>query len=137
MDQNTPSPPLPSFDQIAAFWPTSQGALSPTTSRKFEEEISRQAKEEESSGKALLTQSLETLEASGLGATRLLVRGDAATEIIKHVETHKIDLILAGSRGLSQVKGWFLGSVSRKLVHYAGCSVLVVKSPITGGSFAK
>ena len=26
-------------------------------------------------------------------------------------------------------KGWLLGSVSRKLVHYANCSVLIAKKP--------
>ena len=36
-------------------------------------------------------------------------------------------MVVCGSRGLSAVSGWLLGSVSRKLVHYAGCSVLIVK----------
>jgi nucleotide-binding universal stress UspA family protein len=34
---------------------------------------------------------------------------------------------VAGSRGLSNFKGLWVGSVSRKLVHYSNCSVLVVK----------
>jgi nucleotide-binding universal stress UspA family protein len=28
---------------------------------------------------------------------------------------------------LSQVQSWLVGSVSRKLVHYADCSVMLVK----------
>jgi nucleotide-binding universal stress UspA family protein len=38
-------------------------------------------------------------------------------------------LIVAGSRGLSEFQGWWMGSVSRKLVHYSNCSVLIVKRP--------
>jgi nucleotide-binding universal stress UspA family protein len=55
------------------------------------------------------------------------MRGDAATEIIQFARQHEIDLIVSGSRGLSPVTSWLLGSVSRKLVHYASCSVLIVK----------
>jgi nucleotide-binding universal stress UspA family protein len=43
------------------------------------------------------------------------------------VKQNQIDLIVAGSRGLSRVRSWLLGSVSRKLVHYSGCSVLIVR----------
>jgi len=57
------------------------------------------------------------------------VRGDAATEIIDYVKANQIDLIVAGSRGLSQIKSLWMGSVSRKLVHYSACSVLIVKGP--------
>jgi nucleotide-binding universal stress UspA family protein len=38
-----------------------------------------------------------------------------------------VDLIIAGSLGTSRGKGWKLGSVSRKLIHYAGCSILIVR----------
>ena len=55
------------------------------------------------------------------------MRGDAATEIIEYANQNQIDLIVAGSRGLSQMRRLLLGSLSRKLVHYAGCSVLIVK----------
>ena len=38
-----------------------------------------------------------------------------------------VDLIAAGSRGLGAVRGWLMGSVSRKLAHYSGCSVLIAR----------
>ncbi len=60
-----------------------------------------------------------------------MLRGDAAKEIIEYAKDNNINLIVSGSRGLSQFKGWLLGSVSRKLVHYSECSVLIVKSAST------
>ena len=65
----------------------------------------------------------------GIESTSVLARGDAATEIIEYTNKEDIDLIVAGSRGLSQFQGWLMGSVSRKLVHYSNCSVLIVKQP--------
>jgi len=53
----------------------------------------------------------------------------AVTEIIQYAKENQVDLIVAGSRGLTSMQSWLLGSVSRKLVHYAGCSVLIVKGP--------
>jgi len=84
---------------------------------------------QEKKGRALLDRTCSLLLQKGIGATPLLSRGDAATEIIDHAKANKIDLIVAGSRGLSQFKGWWMGSVSRKLVHYSNCSVLIVKGP--------
>ena len=85
--------------------------------------LNRQAKQ----GEALLTRTCGLLSRRGLGSTPVLVHGDAATEIIEYVKANQVDLIVAGSRGLSQFKSLWMGSVSRKLVHYAPCSVLVVK----------
>ena len=42
----------------------------------------------------------------------------------------KADLILIGSRGLSDIQGFLLGSISRQVASIARCSVLVVKQPI-------
>ena len=52
-------------------------------------------------------------------------------EVLELLNDNQVDLVVTGSRGLSPVKAWLLGSVSRKLVHYAPCSVLITK--ITGG----
>jgi nucleotide-binding universal stress UspA family protein len=92
-----------------------------------DEELEIRREEEKNRGKELLQRALETLEQANIQAKSALLSGDAATEIIKHAEKKKVDLILVGSRGLSAARAWLLGSVSRKLVHYAGCSVLVVK----------
>jgi nucleotide-binding universal stress UspA family protein len=42
----------------------------------------------------------------------------------------KADLILIGSRGLSDIQGFLLGSISRQVASIARCSVFVVKQPI-------
>jgi nucleotide-binding universal stress UspA family protein len=84
--------------------------------------------EERQEGERILADMQAVLRKSGLSAKTILRRGDAATEIIQSAKERLVDWIVCGSRGLSQVTGWLLGSVSRKLVHYAGCSVLVVKS---------
>lgn len=83
--------------------------------------------EEERQGKAILAEGEAHLQGAGYQVKQVLVRGDAATEIIEYIRQHEIDLVVCGSRGLNPVTSWLLGSVSRKLVHYAGCSVLIVK----------
>lgn len=92
-----------------------------------DEELETIRAEEKSQGEALLQRSIEYLQLAGYGASSVLLSGDAATEIIEYAEKKKVDLIMVGSRGLSPAKAWLLGSVSRKLVHYASCSVLVIK----------
>lgn len=86
-------------------------------------------KKQERNGQALLKRTCNLLQRTGISSTPVLVRGDAATEIIEYIKSNKVDLIVAGSRGLSEFKGWWMGSVSRKLVHYSNCSVLIVKGP--------
>ncbi len=82
---------------------------------------------EELEGQALLDQALARLRAAGKPARGILKRGDAASEIMEVVKKKNIDLVVTGSRGHSPIREWMMGSVSRKLVHYSGCSVLVVR----------
>jgi nucleotide-binding universal stress UspA family protein len=84
---------------------------------------------EQTDGQALLDGALATLQAAGKPATGIMKRGDAATEIMAVVRQQNIDLLVTGSRGHSPIRSWMMGSVSRKLVHYSGCSVLVVRQP--------
>jgi nucleotide-binding universal stress UspA family protein len=91
------------------------------------EGTTRQHAVEDDEGHRLLTHTAEILASSQLQVKTILKRGDAATEIIEYVKQNQIDLIVAGSRGLSRVRSWLLGSVSRKLVHYSNCSVLIVR----------
>jgi nucleotide-binding universal stress UspA family protein len=91
------------------------------------EETARQRSNEEREASHLLDQMMEILAPCDRVVKPILARGDAATEIIDHVRKNQVDLIIAGSRGLSRMRSWLLGSVSRKLVHYSGCSVLIVR----------
>lgn len=86
-------------------------------------------KKQEHKGQAILSRTCGLLQRHGISSTPVLSQGDAATEIIEYVKSNEIDLIVAGSRGLSEFQGWWMGSVSRKLLHYSDCSVLIVKGP--------
>lgn len=117
-----PPPPIPSYVVEPMF-------MEPAFADPWmvtDEEVERRKKEEDD-GNALLASCCEWFEQQGMTAEAVLKRGDAATEIITHAGVQKTNLIVTGSRGLSQFKGWLMGSVSRKLVHYSNCSVLVVR----------
>lgn len=119
-------PPLPSPELLARSWPIGPDMLPPIPVDKEAE--AEWIHEEETRGKELLANTVGYLgDCARITARSVLRRGDAATEIIQYAREQEIDLILAGSRGLSEVRGWLLGSVSRKLVHYSACSVLIVK----------
>ena len=93
------------------------------------EEEAALRKKETKAGEAILARTNGVLRRHGIESSSVLARGDAATEILDYASKKGIDLIVAGSRGLSQFKSLWMGSVSRKLVHYANCSVLLVKPP--------
>lgn len=57
----------------------------------------------------------------------VIKEGDPAGEIIKYAENNGIDHIVAGSRGLGNIKGTLLGSVSSKIIHTARCPVTIMK----------
>jgi nucleotide-binding universal stress UspA family protein len=111
---------------IAQTWPMGAEIIQPVTP-EMTKEYDTYIEEEELRGEQLLNIAVDYLKKNGFQAKKTLLRGDAASEILKYSKNIEADLIVAGSRGLSQVQGWLLGSVSRKLVHYATCSVLIAK----------
>lgn len=117
-----PPPPFPILTPEMPY----QGAV-PIAPQPITEVMARQRVQEEKDGEALLARTVKTLQGFGLEAESVLKRGDAATEMIEFIKNHAIDLVVVGSRGLSQVRSWLMGSVSRKLVHYSDASVLVVR----------
>lgn len=62
---------------------------------------------------------------------RVLAYGPIAETIAQEAHQCKADLILIGSRGLSDIKGFLLGSTSRRVAAMAPCSVFVVKAPLS------
>ena len=120
-------PPPISPDLAARAWTLGPEVLYPAPVAPLD--VARIESDEQHQGERVLNHAQSIFEAAGLVVDTQLVRGDAATEIIHFARANSIDLIVCGSRGLSPVTSWLLGSVSRKLVHYANCSVLIVKSP--------
>ena len=53
--------------------------------------------------------------------------GDPATVILRVAMRENCDLVVLGSRGLSSVKRFLLGSVSADVSMHAQCSVLIVR----------
>jgi len=53
--------------------------------------------------------------------------GHPAQQIIGFARKNAFDLIVLGNRGLSDIKGLLLGSVSHQVNHLAGCTVITVR----------
>ncbi len=53
--------------------------------------------------------------------------GDPAAMILKSAAEHEADMIVMGNRGLSDLAGLMLGSVSHKVSHLASCTCVTVK----------
>ena len=60
----------------------------------------------------------------------VLAQGPVAHTIVSQAKRRRADLLIVGSRGLSDIQGFLLGSVSRTIVSQAPCPVLVVKRPL-------
>jgi nucleotide-binding universal stress UspA family protein len=53
--------------------------------------------------------------------------GKPAEQILELAGSEGVDMIVMGSRGLSDAKGFFLGSVSHKVANHATCTCVTVK----------
>ena len=81
---------------------------------------------------ALLLERKKSLEESGIESKEISVSSDssdAAPEILKISSEGKYDIVALGSRGVGGARSFILGSVSKKVVSEARCSVLVSKRP--------
>lgn len=61
-------------------------------------------------------------------------RGSIADTILEEAESAGVELIVVGTRGLSGVKSFLLGSVSRAVLQRARLPVLVAPTPTPGAS---
>ena len=63
----------------------------------------------------------------GLNPRFHIATGHPAEQIIRAAEHDGIDLIMLGHRGHGVFERWLLGSVSRTIIAYAHCAVMVVR----------
>ena len=81
----------------------------------------------------LVTDALKTAREAGIAAKGEVfdvAAGHVAKAIIETGTANEIDLIVMGSRGLSDVQGLLLGSVTHKVIQLAHVAVLVARGPI-------
>jgi len=96
--------------------------------RRAEAEMVAEAR---SANERLAHESTEELRLAGLHAQADVRSGDPAAEIIAAVDRTNADLVVIGSRGRTGATRAFLGSVARKVLMHAGCSVLIARRGAT------
>jgi nucleotide-binding universal stress UspA family protein len=66
----------------------------------------------------------------GFSSAKVVTRvmgGAPYKQIVRYAEDHKIDLIIIGAHGISDLDGLFIGSTAQKVMRIAHCLVLSVK----------
>ena len=70
---------------------------------------------------------------AGIKTEEVVVRGEAAAEIVRVARERGVDLIVISSHGRTGWGRWLFGSTAESVVRYAACPVLVVKPPAIVG----
>ena len=70
---------------------------------------------------------LVKLEKSGVKFSKRLMEEPPGTMISRVAEVENVEMIIMGSRGLSNLEGLIVGSTTHKVLHLSSCPVLVVK----------
>lgn len=89
-------------------------------------EAGRQELEE--AGSKIIARAAE--QARALGVKRVqthVAQGEPARTIIRMAETLGVEAIVLGSRGLGNLAGLVMGSISHKVTHSAKCGVITVR----------
>lgn len=74
----------------------------------------------------------EMMMEAGLSAANVKVlwkKGDPVKEILKACKEEKIELLVAGALKKENLVNHYLGTVARKIMHKADCSVLMITNP--------
>ena len=102
---------MSNFDQVSI----AEGCLTTTLAQELENQC--KADLEEATG----------LIPKGIAHEELFEIGSPGPALLELADDNHIDLIVMGSRGLGQIKGIFMGSVSSYMVSRAKCPVFIIK----------
>lgn len=81
----------------------------------------------EHSAEPIFENTKKLFDGTGFKLITVIQSGSPAEEIALFAKSEQIDLIVIGSRGLGEIKGILLGSVSDRVAHISPCPVLIVK----------
>jgi len=87
-------------------------------------EIQRYYQEE---GDALLAAAKAKLDAAAIPYQARVLVGAIAETIVKHAQSSRCDLILIGSRGMTELGKALVGSTAARVLHISDIPVLLVK----------
>ena len=73
----------------------------------------------------MAVQAKKIADAASVTVDFMVLEGKVAENIIKTAKDGCYDLIIMGARGLGNLSGFILGSVSQAVIKEAGCPVLV------------
>jgi nucleotide-binding universal stress UspA family protein len=76
---------------------------------------------------SVLSRATERANAKGVRAQTHASESEPAEAILQLASEVNADLIVVGSRGLSGIQRFLLGSVSAKVSEHASCSVMIVR----------
>jgi nucleotide-binding universal stress UspA family protein len=65
----------------------------------------------------------------GIRCRRLMMKGDAASQIMLAADEEKVDLIVIATHGMTGWHHFVFGSVTEKVVRLAHCPVLTLRTP--------
>lgn len=102
-------------------------ALSVLYSERTVEAYKAINEELEKNGAEIMQRVKNSYSGLGVNVDTKIAKGNAAYEICDEAKNGRYDLIIMANRGLGEIKGYLLGSVSNRVVRHAGCSVLVIK----------
>ncbi|WP_428908359.1 universal stress protein [Niallia sp. Krafla_26] len=78
-------------------------------------------------GSEILNNAVSFAAEEGIEIEPIYIMGDPAIQIVKKAEEGNYQLIIMGSRGLGNIKGLMLGSVSQRVSQLSHCPVLIIK----------
>ncbi len=76
----------------------------------------------------MLAEAVSLAESGGTSASSEIRKGiSPAQGIVDYADTSEADLVVVGTRGMGGFGKLLMGSVANSVLHYADCSVLVVR----------
>ena len=82
---------------------------------------------EQTVGRDVLKVAEQAALAHGIAQVETVVeKGDPAREIVAAARNQNVDMVVMGTRGLSDLQGIVMGSVAHRVCHLAKCTVVTV-----------
>ncbi|TLF49546.1 universal stress protein [Halomonas urmiana] len=112
---------------VAEFPPDNIGLFTGGTAEPFsEEDREKLAAGMKDEARKIIDQARGAVDLEGIEVEEVVRQGRPAECINEAAESLGVDAIIMGSRGVSDMRGMVFGSVSHKVSHTAGCTVITV-----------